>query len=148
MKLQVLMALTVGWLVAADALKDSSAKKELQKFQGTWKVASMEIGGKKVADDKAKGATLVVKGNQYAVKMGDKTLEQGTFKIDPTKKPKTIDVTPTEGKGKGKTFHGIYQINGDEARDSFSTDNKERPTSFDTKANSKWVVRVYKRVKS
>ena len=41
---------------------------------------------------------------------------KGTLKIDPSKKPKTIDMTITEGRrdeDKGKELHGIYELEKD-----------------------------------
>jgi uncharacterized protein (TIGR03067 family) len=143
-----LLVLPLALLLVAGAPKDDQSKKDLKQFEGTWKIVSVEQDGKKLADDSFKDIRMVVKGNQYAVKRGNRTAEQGTFKIDATKKPRTIDVTPTEGEGKGKTYHGIYEIQGDTARDCFAAPGKDRPTTFATKSGSGFVLRVYKRVKS
>jgi uncharacterized protein (TIGR03067 family) len=148
MKVTALLALTVGLLAAGLGAKDDPVKKDIRKFQGTWKVVSVEMDGKKQTDEKLKSATMTVEGNKYTVEAGGKTVEQGTFKIDPTKSPKTIDVTATQGKGKGNTYHGIYEIKGDTVRDCFARDGKDRPTDFKTKAGSAWVLRTYKRQKS
>ena len=42
MRLQVMMVLVAGFLVAAD-----DPKKEAEKLQGTWRLVSLEVDGKK-----------------------------------------------------------------------------------------------------
>jgi uncharacterized protein (TIGR03067 family) len=148
MKVPAVLALTVGLVAAGGGSKGDPVKKDMRKLQGTWKVVSVEMDGKKQSDEKLKSATMTVEGNKYLVEVGGKTVEQGTFKIDPAKTPKTIDVTATQGKGKGNTYHGIYEIKGDTAKDCFAQEGKERPTEFKTRAGSGWVLRVYKRQKS
>ena len=46
--------------------------------------------------------TLELRGDKYKVAMQDRVQEEGTFKIDPKKSPKTIDLMITSGKDKGK----------------------------------------------
>src|SRR5439155_12488432 len=55
----------------------------------------------------------------------------GTFKIDPTKSPKTADSLQTEGPDKGKTLLGIYEIIDDNhKRACWAPVGKPRPTAF------------------
>ena len=105
------------------------------------------MDGKKVPDDTIKPTKITVKGDKYSVQMGEQVVEQGTIQIDPTQKPKAIDATPSEGEHKGKTFHGIYEIEGDTAKDCFALPDKDRPKAFATKQGSGVVLRVYKRAK-
>ena len=75
---------------------------------------------------------LTIKGNEYTWSPGG----GGTFKIDPTKKLKEIDVTYTEGPEKGTTMLGIYEIDDDTYRPCFKMMGKERPTEFTADAES------------
>ena len=71
-----------------------------------------------------------------------------TVKLDPTKKPKASETTYTEGPDKGKTFKGIYEIDGNTVKFSRAgAPDDERPTEFKTKPGSVQFVSVYKRAK-
>src|SRR5262245_57159820 len=107
MKLRWFCVVAAALLVAAE-----DAKKDLDKIQGTWHVVSVENDGAKRPDEVAKDMKMVIKGDKYTFTAGDMT-ESGTIKLDPSKKPATIDISITEGDDKGKTQLGIYQIEGD-----------------------------------
>ncbi len=72
--------------LAADA-NDDAVKKELDKFNGTWKAVSVVHDGKEVPKEDLDKVTLTVKGNEYTFRHGDVMVE-GTHKLDPTKTPK------------------------------------------------------------
>src|SRR4051794_40353192 len=57
---------------------------------------------------------------------------EGTYEIDPEKKPKSLDVRVEEGANEGKTFRMIYKIDGDTLTICEPRDN-DRPTEFTSK---------------
>jgi uncharacterized protein (TIGR03067 family) len=141
------MILVVGLFLAADTPKDDAAKKELEKFQGTWKVTTIDQDGKASIDD-FKDSQFIFKGDKYTFKTADLT-EEGTIKLDPAQKPPTIDLMITAGDCKGKTQLGIYKIEGDSLTACFAQpDDKERPKELASKAGSKHIYVVCKREKS
>src|SRR4051794_35167714 len=79
---------------------------ELKKFTGTWQAVSVFRDGREVQEEKV---ILTVKGEKYALQTGKEAVE-GTHKLDPAKKPKTIDAVRTAGPDKGKTLLGIYEL--------------------------------------
>lgn len=130
----------------AGAGKDDAAKKELEAIKGTWIVVLAERDGKDVTDKEVR-LTFDAAG-KAVVKKGDKLLFEGTIKIDPTKKPKTLDATQTsEGDNKGKTIPGIYVLEGDTLKVCSTAPGKDRPTEFSSKAGSGHFLREYKREK-
>lgn len=100
-------------------------------FQGTWEVVKLELHGQDLtAVVKDANPTMTFDGNKYAFEAGPET-EKGTFKVDPKAKPATIDLMITEGRGKGKTQIGIYQLDGDTLKVCMADEGaKERPTKF------------------
>ncbi len=137
--------LAVGLLLAADDPKQDAIKKEMAQFQGTWKFVSMEVEGKKKPDKDFTKYTVVLQGDQWTVSEGDKIAANVTFKLDPTKKPKTIDLVDVEKK---RLIRGIYSLDGDKLTVCDRGSEKgERPTEFATKADSGLVLVVLKRVK-
>ena len=69
----------------------------------------------------------------------------GSFKLDPTKKPKTIDYTFTGGPTKGQVQLGIYELDGERVKFCFAAPGKDRPTEFTTKEGSARTLSVWKR---
>lgn len=105
------LVLCVAFVAAQDDKKDD-AKKEMDKLQGTWKTDSIASMGMTVTSAQFGESTLVVKDDKYVFTLsGEK--EEGTLKIDPSKKPKTMDVVITGGQEKGKTQLGVYELEGD-----------------------------------
>src|SRR4051812_14934800 len=89
------VALAVAALSAADA---EDAKKDLEKMQGTWLLVAGERDGKKFTEEEVKKTKLIIKGDTFRIPKSDVgTSQEGTFKIDPSKKPKEIDSTTGSG---------------------------------------------------
>src|SRR5262245_62568602 len=139
---------TIG-LAASGALADDKAdlEKEVKKFQGTWTIESSETGGMAIPPGELKEFIVIFEGDKHTVKMGDKVIRVGTQKLDPSKSPKAIDVTMTEGPNKGAVMLGIYEIDGDTLKVCFDPQGKKRPTEFKSAPGSENFVNVHKRVK-
>ena len=106
-----LAVLVIGLFLGAEGKKDD-AKKDQETLQGTWKVVASETGGKDQTEE-FMDHLLVFEGDTFALKKGDQVGLKGTFKLDPSEKPRAIDMTITEGgqEGeKGKVLHGIYEL--------------------------------------
>src|SRR6266705_2005668 len=104
MKTMSFLLVTTGALMAADgSTKHDSSKPDRDKLQGTWLTVSLVNDGKTLVDEKTPpkqgpATKLVYDGNKWMIKVGDKTVATGIFKIDSRKKPKEIDVMGKSGK--------------------------------------------------
>jgi uncharacterized protein (TIGR03067 family) len=145
MKMRMLLIVSVGLLVGADDAKDD-VKKDQDKMQGTWKLVSGEQNGEAIPEDVLKTGKLVVTGDKYTIKFADYDAE-GTQKIDPTKKPKTIDSMNTGGQGQGQTFQGIYEVHDETLKQCFGEPGGDRPTEFTTKSGNGRYMFVWKKAK-
>jgi uncharacterized protein (TIGR03067 family) len=125
----------------------ADVEKELQKFQGTWTFESAEAGGRQLPAGDLKGLVLIFEGDKHTVKKGDEVVRVGTQKLDPSKSPKAIDVTITEGVNKGAVMLGIYEITGDTLKVCFDAEGKKRPTEFKSAPGSETFVNIHKRAK-
>jgi uncharacterized protein (TIGR03067 family) len=134
---------------AADGdAKEEAVAKDLRAFKGTWRLSSKEEDGKKFSEEEIKDFIGTIdESGKVSVRRGDKLMSEGTVKLDPTKKPKTIDVTFTEGERKGKTALGIYEIESDAFRVCIARAGDERPAEFSAEAGSGRILIVYKREK-
>lgn len=141
----ILTTLTAGLLLNAIPPQDE-ASKDQEKFQGTWKLVSVTREGEQEPDDHIADLILIVVGNKRTVKRGDEVVSESTFKLDPTKKPKTIDLTPTTGDLKGQTLPGIYEIDEHTQKICLGLTG-ERPTAFVSKQGSGHILQVFRREK-
>ena len=140
------LVLTAPGGFGARAEGKADVEKELKKFQGTWTFESVEAGGKEVPAAEFKGIAVTFEGDKYTVKKGDEVIQTATQKLDPSKAPKTLDVTVADGPNKGAVMLGIYEISGDTLKVCFDPDGKKRPTEFKSTSGSQTLV-VHKRVK-
>jgi uncharacterized protein (TIGR03067 family) len=139
--------LTASGGTGARAGDKVDVERELKKFQGAWTFESVEAGGKQQPADEFKGMTITFEGDKFTVKKDVEVLMAGTQKLDPSKSPKTIDVTVAEGLSKGALMLGIYEISGDTLKVCFDPEGKKRPTEFKSASGSQAFVAVHKRVK-
>jgi uncharacterized protein (TIGR03067 family) len=129
-------------LAAADTAKVD------EKLNGSYVGGGGETNGKPFNKEDLKDFKLIIKGSQYTLNAGTGESVEGIQTVDVTKSPKTIDATDGSGRNKGKTILGIYEINGDEFKVSFSMPGKPRPTKFtiEKDESGQWV-HIWKRVK-
>ena len=133
----------------ADSVKDDAIKQDRKRIQGTWRVVALEINGNKSKQEDIKKLTVVNRADgQWSLRSEDKVISGGTSQLDPTKKPKTIDFTPSEGDTKGKLHHGIYELGKGTRKLCFVPPGKERPTDFSSAIGSERILVTFDRVKA
>jgi uncharacterized protein (TIGR03067 family) len=98
-------------------------------MQGEWKLSSYNVEGKTVAPAELAKIKLVVKGNKSALTV-DKTTLHGTYTLDASKKPHTLDIALTDGPDKGKKKLGIYEISDKHLKICLAAVGGARPTEF------------------
>lgn len=130
---------------AADT-KDEETKKDRKRIEGTWKVVTLEIGGKKSSDEDVRKLTVVnsIDGS-WSLRSEGKEISKGITVIDPIKQPRTIDFTPTEGGGKGNLHLGIYELNEKTRRLCFTPPGQSRPTEFVSQPGTEQILVTFER---
>ena len=126
-----------------DGPAEPAAKTELE---GVWERIIAVKHGEKL--EVLKGTEVTVERDRFELKVGNRRITVGTFKIDPKKSPKAIDVTYTEGPDTGKTIHAIYAI--EDGKLQFRGPGKvddDRPSTFVTSPQSLGFFSVYERKK-
>jgi uncharacterized protein (TIGR03067 family) len=144
---QILLVLVmlIVWLPAT--AWSSEGKEDSKMIEGTWLPVEAELGGQKFPAEVLKTMKLTMSDGKYTVKVGEQ-IDKGTIKLEPTTKPKAIDITGTEGPNKGKTFLAIYELTDDTLRICYDLAGKKRPTEFKTVKDAKQFLVSYKREKS
>jgi uncharacterized protein (TIGR03067 family) len=128
MRLLSVVVVTVGLVVAAGASAQDAAKDEQKRLEGTWVVQSFTKAGKPA--DEMKGTELTFAGDTVTLRMkkdGEQKEMKAKYQIDPTKKPRTMDV---QAEGKKDKMRGIYELKGDTLRFCHGVKEDERPTAF------------------
>jgi len=133
-------------LVAAAGAPDT-VKKELAQLEGEWSMVSGEANGVPMPEATVKTGRRVAKDGETTITFGGQVYFKAKFDIDPSKTPKTIDYSMTEGPTKGKTHLGIYELDGDTVRFCFAAPGGDRPTDFTAKEGSQRTLSVWKRDK-
>jgi uncharacterized protein (TIGR03067 family) len=129
MKAFGLILVALGFLVEAKGLSQKE-REDNEKIQGTWKIVSFEARGKKelLPPEALKVATVVITADKMTFDFGKEKLE-ARFKIDPAKKPKTIDLEELKEKN-AKPVPGIYLLQGDSLKLCWDANGRSRPTEF------------------
>ncbi len=87
-----------------DLARETAAGKDRERLQGTWNFLSG-----------IREAQMLIAGDHFTVKFKNGDIYVGTYTLDPTTKPKMMDMTISEGpdKHRGKTSLIIYELDGD-----------------------------------
>jgi len=126
-----------------NAASTSAAAKALASIQGTWVVST--INGQALADSGTE-MTLTVTGDKYAQSVNGEVNERGTLKLDPSKKPMTLDLNIVEGNDGGKLQLGVIEITGDTLTGKLGVPGEPtRPTSMAPEEGYFLVVAVRKK---
>jgi uncharacterized protein (TIGR03067 family) len=117
------------FLASAQAGTQDALKKEIELLRGTWSV-DVAAGG-----DTLKGKFAIYGDESFEINLGGNHVN-GARKIDPTKNPKEITLTPD---GSNKSLLGIYKLEGDTLTLCFG---EKRPTDFKAKEGpTLWVLK-------
>jgi uncharacterized protein (TIGR03067 family) len=143
----------VAGMIAISLLGSATAQtpeqrlqREEEKLAGVWQVTGAEANGQKIPARQVPNLRLTFKSGKYSVQLGDEKPQEGTYKIDPSKMPRTIDINRTTGPDKGKKQVGIYELVANTLKICACETGNERPTDFDTSEKPGYTVLILKRV--
>jgi uncharacterized protein (TIGR03067 family) len=109
----------------------AKGKTDVDKLQGSWTIVTLEMDGAEMPAGAPGGSKIVVKGDKFnTISMG--ATYDGTIALDPTKRPKSLDLKFTAGPEKGNTSRGIYELDGDNWKICLTVTSKTRPSAFAT----------------
>lgn len=139
-----LVLLGVGLSIGKTAGGNAVAE-ETRKLQGRWSVVESVDSGFKTPDEELKRRRIVIEGDRITLHIGNDKHE-ASFKIDPSKRMKEIDLTATTGIEKGEVVLGIYALEGDQLKLCIdSNPDSRRPSEFKSNKGSELVLYVLKR---
>jgi uncharacterized protein (TIGR03067 family) len=125
----------------AAAPREAADTDDLKRMQGDWMVVSMTFNGMKYPDEEAQSLFRTIEGNSYQVARYSKQVVKGTFQLDPSAMPKTIDSLPAADPS--KPLLGIYEFDGDTLKICNSQPGEPRPGNFEAKAGSGHTLTIW-----
>lgn len=119
--------------------------KDDAKLEGTWLVVAVEANGKAIPAEflEKRHETLTFKDGKMTQKTAKPEENTGSYKVDSTKEPKTIDLVAESNKKKSSV--GIYELRDDTLRLCLRPGGNERPKEFSAAAGSGCVLITLKR---
>jgi uncharacterized protein (TIGR03067 family) len=147
--LLVLFALpSAGSLVADEKEEAINADRAL--LAGEWRVVSVEANGNTNADPVVARVTVVNRlDGTWSLLSNGKTIAEGTSTIDPTTKPKTIELKGVRGSvenARGTHYRGIYEVHKTTRRICFVPADKPVPESFAGGRETGQILVTFERV--
>lgn len=145
------LALLVTTLCAMSTIagaQEPASSKEQEKLQGTWYNLSAELDGKQqTGEDKSN--LHIIKGNRVITEVNGEYVQESIFTLEPGEKFGKITFQMMSGPDKGKTWVGIYQLDGEilEWCGSWKGDTDKLPSDFTTKEGDLTFLRVMKLLK-
>jgi uncharacterized protein (TIGR03067 family) len=142
-----LLGLVLGSCLAASAAAppDDRVKQEEEKLAGTWRVVSVEIGGMNVPPREFRDLRITYKDGKFTARRGQEPAREGTYKLDPMKRPKTMDIIHKSEAERGQTQLAIYALSGNTLKICSCVSGKERPADFVTRDQPEYTLMVLKR---
>ena len=132
------------------ALAGEKSANDNKNLQGTWQAVDLEANGQKSPDDQVKELQIVIKGDEIFAVKPEGEGRKCKFKLDSSKTPNTIDLSPLDGPDKGKTAAGICSLKNGQLRlcvNIFGQDTAQRPKEFKTQAGDGVVFATLERAK-
>ena len=118
--------------------------KEQEAVQGDWVLVSGERDGIVFPESDVEGTKRTFTGDKFLVTKQSERVASGTFRLDPSKQPKEVNVKLD---GADKPVQGIYALEGETLKICYGLPGVERPKEFGTKVGSGHIFGVWKRAK-
>ena len=127
---RILTCMCIATACAAIASAGDATKAAKEKLQGSWQSTEIVNGGNKSDLE----VNVKFDGDKVAVTIARKDSIHGTYSIDPSKSPATIDLK-LDKDGNTLDVQAIYEVKGDELKirkRHCQGEGGERPTAFES----------------
>lgn len=144
---RALLALFLFAFTAGALAEDFSpaAKKELERLAGNWRIVSITRDGKDEEAPAELRKIHIVDNKMLVGEKGDMDIGLRIAMLAPDTTPRIVDITHPETK---KTLEGIYELTDERWKMCLNGEGTaERPGSFDTTGQAKFVLVILERVK-
>jgi uncharacterized protein (TIGR03067 family) len=144
MRIHALIVLAAALLIAPGDPPTNANDNDLGRLQGTWVAISAEADGRKAPKEAVKGFKIFIKANRIMF-TPETDKRESSFKLDVSKRPKEIVITPLDGPHKGQPQHGLYSLEKGCLKLCINNEKDRRPTEFVTTPGDGLRLLVLKR---
>ena len=145
----VLLTLTSAGPLLADE-KEEAISADRALLAGEWRVVSVEANGNKNADLGLGRVTIVNRlDGTWSLLSSGNVIAEGTSTIDPTTKPKTIElkgIRASVENARGTHYRGIYEVHETTRRLCFVPADKPLPESFSGGRDTGQILVAFEKV--
>ncbi len=140
-----MLTLTAGAMLLAGGASDEAAqKKEKARLVGKWTITKLTTP--KGDQDGPVGATLTFGKEGTLEYRKECETKKATFKLNPSAKPKEIDLVPEDDTN--KTWRGIYEVKKDTLKICLDpSGDSQRPTKFEAPEGGSNVLIILEKAK-
>ncbi len=148
----IAMILVSGLLLAADpVVRTGDNGDDVQKLQGTWRGVALEIKGDLLPPTSARTLWFHFEKDTFTIRQEGKITVEGSYTLDSSRKPKTIDLTITEtvqAVNKGALVQGIYKLEKDRLwLCTTKANGEDRPKKFLSKRDAAHTLFTFQKEK-
>jgi uncharacterized protein (TIGR03067 family) len=144
-----LLTLTSAGLLLADE-KEEAINADRALLAGEWRVVSVEANGNNSADLALARVTIVNRlDGTWSLLSNGNLIAEGTSTIDPTTKPKTIElkgIRASVENARGTHYRGIYEVHETTRRLCFVPADKPLPESFSGGRDTGQILVTFEKV--
>jgi uncharacterized protein (TIGR03067 family) len=144
-RLAVVCLLLTPLAAGAFQSAEERVQREEEKLAGTWQVVSVEADGQAVPAQQFRGLRMTFKAGKFTAQKGQGDRQEGTYKLDPSKSPKQIDISRKDGPAAGRNQLAIYSLTGNTLKICSGGSDKERPDGFETRGKEGRVLMTLRR---
>ncbi|MCS7167009.1 MAG: TIGR03067 domain-containing protein [Gemmatales bacterium] len=132
-------------LVAVSApTKEALVKRDLAELQGEWRAVAGERDGQLRPKAFLEALQVCVKDDVMTMTLG-KRQQRLRLVLNPSVRPKTVDLVHLEGREKDEVWSGIYVLEGPRWKLCMAPPGQERPKDFFTRPGLGWELLILER---
>jgi RNA polymerase sigma factor (sigma-70 family) len=120
--------------------RPAPVKPDRELIQGVWKVVKGDAGGKHQARDISTQQCWTIGGEKISIDYGDGEKGEISYKLDPAARPRAVDLTFNGPPWRGATFLGIYELQAERLKITYTRADGQRPAAFDTGREERGTV--------
>ncbi len=141
------LASSFAWCVLTAQEKDLRQKRELEQWQGTWRAVAGERDGQLRPKAFLEALRVTVENDLMMIQVGKRN-QKLRLVLDPTMRPKAVDLIHLDGKEQGEVWLGIYQLEAQRLKLCVSPPGVPRPDDFLTRPGSGRELLILERADS
>jgi|SRR3954471_972517 uncharacterized protein (TIGR03067 family) len=140
--------LRLGFVFAGVLSLSAADPHDNKSLRGDWVPVKAELGGQAMSDEVLKTISMKLGDGTYHVDVAGKP-DKGTYEVDASTLPTSMDIKGTEGPNKGRVIPAIYEKTGQTLRICYdlAREGAKRPREFKSEPGTRLYLVTYERKK-